>query len=355
MSTIFIILSILAVLFLSQQQGGSDTEEFIQRWFTNKNGTLATYIRDTKIEDKDIVKDREALSETLGFWMEYALEKDDKSLFDESVQILIKYFLVEDGFVYWKLTEQGEKEVNANALIDDLRIINSLHQADQKWQNTIYKKTAKNIGEYIIKHNVQDDVLTDFYEKESQLVSNDITLSYIETKSLTLLEEKGILSKPMYTNMVEILEEAPMLNNFFPKKYNIKSKEYVYDKQVNMIDQALVALNRVHLDLSTEEFNTLIKNELMANDAIYGQYDLENGKVIQKYESPAVYGFLLMYYLELEQIEMAEMIYTKMNNLKHKYGKFRGGYSVNNGNSHVFDNVVPLVAEQKFINAKTTD
>lgn len=51
------------------------TEDFIYQWLRNDNGTLATYIKDSEQIDEDLVSGREALSETVGIWMMYAVEK----------------------------------------------------------------------------------------------------------------------------------------------------------------------------------------------------------------------------------------------------------------------------------------
>ena len=69
------------------------TEQFIEKWLVNENGTLATYMKDSDSEDEDLVKGREALSESLGLWMEYTLQKEDKVLFEEAYQQLNRYFL----------------------------------------------------------------------------------------------------------------------------------------------------------------------------------------------------------------------------------------------------------------------
>lgn len=60
------------------KSAGSSTEEFITKHMTNANGTLATYLQPGTSADPDIVAGREALSESLGFWMQYAVKKRDQ-------------------------------------------------------------------------------------------------------------------------------------------------------------------------------------------------------------------------------------------------------------------------------------
>ena len=51
----------------------SPTVSFVQDHMTNPNGTIATYLQDATSERADIVAGREALSESLGLWMQYAV------------------------------------------------------------------------------------------------------------------------------------------------------------------------------------------------------------------------------------------------------------------------------------------
>lgn len=58
------------------------TEQFILKHMTNSNGTLASYLQADISEHPDIPAGREALSESLGLWMEYAVMKEDQQLFE---------------------------------------------------------------------------------------------------------------------------------------------------------------------------------------------------------------------------------------------------------------------------------
>ncbi|OMP66665.1 hypothetical protein BTO28_11530 [Domibacillus epiphyticus] len=353
-STAFFIASFgMFYLFLKEESVKRfAVEGFIEKWLKNNNGTIATYIQDGELEDDDLVKGREALSETLGLWMEYSLLKEDQALFEDAYTQLKRYFLDQNGFVYWKLTESGKKEVSTNALVDDLRISRALFQAGEKWKDDRYDQTAKKISKYIVKHNLYEMSLTDFYDKKIGDGSKVITLSYIEPDSLKQMEKQGVMDKKLMNSMFGILKNAPVSGAFFPKSYNVEKKEYQYDQNVNLVDQSLVAYYREKNGYSTKAFNQFVKREIKKHGVIYGQYDRTTGQPIVEYESPAIYAWIILYCLELNDKELAKIMFEEMAKFQTKDSEYYGGYSIYKEDTHIFDNLVPLLAEREMYNRK---
>lgn len=329
----------------------ADTEAFIEKWLTNENGTLSTYIKEGDKVDSEFVKGRETLSESIGIWMEYLIVKDDQMKFEKAYSVFMKYFFEKDGFIRWKLTETGEKISSANALVDDLRILEALFAASERWDDQRYEKSAKSISRFLMNFNEKENVLSDYYVKGGG-AGPYITLSYIEPKALSRLDALGLIDKVVYENMLSILKNAELDGSFFPKAFDIDKGIYLYDTKINMIDQSLVALYRSKKDYSTKEFLDFIKNEMEVQEKVFGQYDRKTGKAIVKYESPSVYGWLILYSLEVKDYLLAQQLYERMIHFKTKESEYTGGYSVNDGNTHIFDNLVPLLAEIEMIQLK---
>ena len=67
------------------------------------------------------------------------------------------------------------------------------------------------------------------------------------------------------------------------------------------------------------------------------------------YESPAIYGFLILYALEIEENDLAQAIYSRVKEFQivDQDSEYYGGYSITDGNTHIFDNLIPLLAEQE--------
>jgi hypothetical protein len=343
-----IVLVFCVILLFWNNKKPSPTQAFVEKWLMNPNGTIATYVLPDEEFDTDLAKGREALSESLGLWMQYAIVADDRKLFEKAHQSLIAYFMENDGFIYWKLNELGTSEVYTNALVDDLRIMEALFQAEKKWRGN-YGATAVKIGKF---WNTQPQVgfLTDYYDSQYGHSGKTLSLSYIDPVAIESMWERGLLDAETAQRTIGILRGAPMKGGFYPKSYGTRSYRFV--EEVHMVDQALAAYHQAKLGIVSEEFLKFVKKEMSEAGVVYGRYKLENGRPTVEYESPSVYGFLLMYSVEIGEKELAEKIYRRMIAFRNddKDSPYYGGYSVDkSGNTHVFDNLVPMLAEHVFL------
>ena len=150
--------------------------------------------------------------------------------------------------------------------------------------------------------------------------------------------------------MIAILKNAPLVGFYYPKAYDVEKGVYLFDSEINMVDQSLLALYRGKEKYSTTAFLDFVKEEIELNWAIYGRYDRLSGRKLVDYESPAVYGWLILYSLELHEMELAQKLYKRMSQFKSHEPKYTGGYAVYNEDTHIFDNLVPLLAERKLDN-----
>ncbi|MFD2705604.1 glycosyl hydrolase [Salibacterium lacus] len=325
-------------------------ERFLTRWLTNENGTLATYIQEGGEEDEDEVRGREALAETLGLWMEYVYEKDDDERFDRAYSQFRRLFLAEDGFVYWKLEEDGTADVTSNALIDDIRIAGVLMKAAERWDNDYYEETAREILTFVENHNIYDGVLTDFYERRDKYAEDTITLSYIDAALLQDLAEADMLSAGPVAATGALLMDAPLSGPFYPKAYNVERGEYEYDEEVNILDQALAALHQAEAGTVSEPFLAFVETELEERGLMHGMYDLDTAEPVVSYESPAIYALLVMYAIEIGETELAETLYERMEafQVTRRTSPYYGGYSIHDDNTHIFDNLLPMLARQQW-------
>lgn len=328
------------------------TEDFIHRWLINDNGTVATYIKNNGEEDEDLVQGREALAETLGLLMYYALDKNDQTLFNGVYNQLTGYFLEQDGFVNWKLKEDGTSDVSANALIDDIRILYALALADEKWDADQYMQTAVSISDYLNDHNVKNGMYTNFYDKKFANASSDISLSYIDIQGMDALVDRGLLDEEIVAETSQVLTKAPLDNGFYPFSYNVEEDEYIFSDNVNLVDQAILAYHYAQVGNRSEEFLKFIKEEMTKQELVYGMYDRKTKEPTVDYESPAIYGFLILYALEVNEEDLVQALYDRMKEFQvvDKNSEYYGGYSITDGNTHIFDNLVPLLAEQEMKN-----
>ncbi|MGN7469307.1 glycosyl hydrolase [Brevibacillus sp. SAFN-007a] len=343
-------LSVLTVFgcfyfFLREKRVPSPTETFIVEQMTNPNGTLATYLQDAPAAHADIVSGREALSESLGLWMQYALAGEDQKLFDKSYQVLKTYFLSPQAYVYWKLSADGRSHVTTNALGDDLRIVDALWQAADTWGQTEYRQTATAVTETLLASSIQDGYLVDFHDFGKKESPHTLSLAYVDMSALKRMAAHGMIDAPMYNRYRDLLLNLPDDGLFYPKIFHIEKQLYKYDDSINLIDQLIVALHRAEIGGKSEALIAFLKKEFAERKQLPGRYDRLSRTAAVSYESPAVYGLAILLALKLDDPEWARQLQERMLKLRSVEARYFGGY-VFDDNTHVFDNLFPLLAEE---------
>ncbi|WP_429843696.1 hypothetical protein [Brevibacillus sp. FIR094] len=90
-------------------------ELFIKEHLTNDDLTLKTNMKPATSNDPNVAKGTETLSESLGLWMLYAVEKGDQGLFAQNVEAL-KAYNYQNGWIAWKAGGGNKTPVATNAL-----------------------------------------------------------------------------------------------------------------------------------------------------------------------------------------------------------------------------------------------
>lgn len=323
------------------------TETFIQNYLLNKEGFIQTNITD---------QNNVYLSESVGLWLEYLIEKNDSIQFKQQVEVLEKYFLTKDHLVPWKI--EGTKKYLVNASIDDLRIVNSLYIAGEKWKTPFYTNLAKKMSKSLVRNQSVDQLMVDYIDLTNMEDKGEIiTLSYIIPESYKRMSKVGILSDEMYEETKDVLLKAPRSKiGFYPKEYNIKTGKYSYDQKVNLIDQFYVGLHEAQWGGDVSPLFQFAKKAFKeGNGKIYGQYDSETAQPIVQYEAPAVYALAILMCIEIDEREFAKQLYSQMLTLRQNQKKspYYGGYiDVDSKDTHSFDNLLPIIAERRGMNEK---
>jgi predicted nucleic-acid-binding protein len=318
----------------------SSTEKFVIEELMTEDNLLRTDLT----QQKDVF-----LSESVGLWLTYLLEKDDQARFDEQLEVINNYFL-EKKFIVWRI--DGKKQATVNALIDDFRIMRALFDAGEKWHDERYITLGKSIGKNIVKYGMQEDTFVDFVDVHTHNKANTITLSYIMPSALLKMRQYHVLSKAQLEHQLSILSKAPKAQaGFFPKYYDVVSKNYEYDTELHMIDQLYTAYHSATLGLETKHFTTWLLSLYSRDHKLYGRYDASTGEPAVTFESPAVYAMATRYMLEIHNDRMAEEFFRKMESLK---ANANTGYvDVQTNATHIFDNLLPLLAEREVDDANS--
>lgn len=319
------------------------TENFIQNHLLEESGLMHTNITGRK---------EEYLSETIGLWMEYLLAKNDFVQFEEQVKALQSHFLTKEKLVIWEL--QGTKKAPANAFIDDLRIVNILYQAGEKWEYSAYTKLADQMSKALVHYQTQENLMVDYIEVKSKRQGSDVTISYIIPEGFNQMSAHGHLPAEVYMATKQLLLEAPYsASSLFPKVYHIPTAQYIYDEEVNMIDQFYVGYHRAQWNGDITELITFTKEVFQAGgNKLFGRYNGVSKAPVVSYESVAVYALAILMCLEVGENEFAKVLYTQMKTLQNNddNSPYYGGYlDTFSKETHTFDNLLALIAERKGI------
>jgi len=323
------------------------TEQFILKHMTNSNGTLASYLQADTSEHPDIPAGREALSESLGLWMEYAVMKEDQQLFESGYRVLTDRFLNDQKYVTWKLEPDGSSTVNTNALGDDFRIIRALLGASNLWEQEggAYEQTAEVISKTLHEQVRNNGYFVDFNDFKHSYVPDTLSLVYVDTVALRGMRDKGWIEQAEYDQYEQMLLTVPEDGPFFPRTFNVLSGEYQYADEVNLIDQLIVGIHMVEAGRRPDALIEFMKREFAEHGVLKGRYAAGTLQAQVDYESPAVYGLAILLALDMDDRPWAEQLYARMITFRMNHGTYAGGY-VFDQNTHMFDNLLPLLAER---------
>ncbi|WP_042169377.1 hypothetical protein [Paenibacillus gorillae] len=336
----------LWIQHLSKRTAVSPTLAFIEHNMTNPNGTLATYLKEASSANPDYVAGHEALSESLGVWMQIAVMNQDETRFQQSYQLLRDRFLSPKDYIIWKLEPSGTSEVNTNALGDDLRIVRALLEGYDLWEQTAYLSTAKAITTQLQQSAMVEGYFVDYHDFLHQQSADVLSLVYVDTLALQAMERHGLIDRSVLDRHIELLQKLPPAgeNVFYPQKYEVRASTYTWDGKVNLIDQLIVAIHVAELGQSPQKLIGFLKQELKNRGKLFGQYDRNSGQPAVDYESPSVYGLAILLALETKDQAWAKELYPLMIAMRGHDSRYKGGY-VFDGDTHLFDNLFPLLAE----------
>lgn len=331
----------------------SPTAAFVQHHMTNPNGTLASYLKDATSESPDVVAGREALSESLGLWMQYAVAQNDEELFKQSYDLLTTYFLMPQKYIAWKLDAEGESLVTTNALGDDLRIIGALLSAAELWEQDKagVLKTATELTQTLNLSVQMEGYYVDFHDFSNRISSDTLSLVYVDLPALNAMERYELIEPGTYEKYEYMLKSMPDDGLFYPKSFNVNSKTYIYDDKVNLIDQLIVANHLTTTSHKPDKLISFLKEEFATRKQLAGQYRRSDRTPVVAYESPSVYGLAILLAIKSGDPKWAKQLYNHMITFRSQDPNYPGGY-VFNGDTHAFDNLFPLIAEtelQKYL------
>ncbi|WP_046227428.1 hypothetical protein [Paenibacillus dauci] len=329
----------------------SSTAVFMQSYMTNSNGTVASYLKDKPSTDPNIVAGREALSESLGLSMQYALLSDDSKAMQQQVQLLQTHFLSPQHYIWWKLDASGHAQVSTNALGDDLRIVGALLEAYERWGQESDLTIARQITDTLWAQDQKQGYLVDYHDFVHNTSSDLLSLTYVDIATFQRMNQYGLMTDEQYRRYSDLLQHMPNDGTFYPRTYDVNSSEYGYDDTINLIDQLILGIHLTESGQPPQQLVAFMKKEFAQQHRLYGRYDRSTHRAAVDYEAPSVYGLAIQLAIKMNDIDWANQLYERMIQFRTADGLYKGGY-VSDGDTHAFDNLMALLAETELQKAQ---
>lgn len=317
--------------------------DFIDKKLTNNDDGIKTYYTNVNSE-QDINKENSVSSQSEGMMLLYYLERNDKKSFDRTLKYIEKNMFLSSNLVSSKVTE-GEKDKISKS-VDNLRIVNALLLASQRWGGLKYRQVAINIEKAIDKNLLYDGALVDSSDGQSK--DYMITLSYLDLQTMKRLSYIDFNWKKIYTQSLRLLDngyisaEVPLYKN----KYNMKTEEYDTE-DIDMVSSLRCILNKSEVSKDVSESINWITEKFKKDGAIYSKYNFNTGNKVSDEESVSIYALLVQIAKKTGNDDLYNMSLKKLKKLQvmDKNSNMYGGYEdLKTLDAYSIDNLNALLA-----------
>lgn len=286
----------------------------------------------------------DVLSESQGLMLWYALIREDQPLFDETLAYTQSEML-KDGLAVWYAGEEKAGAVNAS--LDDLRILQALRGAAEKWGGEDYAALAEEMEQALLARCVNaQGGLTDWAQLDGGGQARTISLCYLDLACLRTLAQEDPGFAPVLENAESVLAGG-RISDAFPLYY----AGYDYDDAAYSEDdlntaEALYTLWNLSRAGALPEDAWAWLRERIETGTIAARYHTDGTAVKGfAYHSTAVWGLAALIARETGDETAFEKALRRMDRmyvLDARDGRF-GAYAQKGAAAHAFDQLIPLL------------
>ena len=321
------------------------TDSFVRNQFIMENGGVRTNFH-ARTYTPEFAVNTDVLSESQGLLMEYAVAIDDEPLFSQMLNYIEKTLVIDNIISYRYSDEYGLFQ--ANAAIDDFRIIRALINASEVFNNQRYLELANHYAVNLYQTNVVENSLVDYHVLDYKQHSNILTLCYADFKSMQMLMKPDNHWASVYDSAMHTVQNGYISDTFplFATAYEYQSGTYT-DNDIVTCQSLLTALHLAEVGRCPEETIAYIKT-LVANRELFNTYDSTGISVTNIYSTTdyalaSMLGKIVGDY-ELQAKALEQMMHL---HVKEKRSPVYGGFAdVNTNEAYSFDNLNALLALQ---------
>lgn len=326
-----------------QTQEVTNLEQFITSKLTGEYGVYTNFIETD--QSAEAASGHEVLSESASLRMLAAVRSGQQERFTEQWQLAKQTFDINSGFSY-RYNPKQQKLYPLNAAVDDLRMIQALYEAGEKFGDKRYTAEADKYGERFYDYNVKDGKLYDFYDMEYSSTNTFVTLCYINLGTLRKMSFPSQFSKKLTNDLNVILENGYLSDEFpfYETRFNYETGKYS-SENINTVESLLSILALAEVGQQKATSIDFIKQQVEAG-TLYGQYSRE-GKPLNDIRSTAIYAITAMIGTEIGDESLHHKSIERMNEFRvtDVDSPLYGGFGdVASSQAYSFDNLMALLA-----------
>lgn len=314
---------------------------FIQNSLSNGRGGVCS----STAAEGDSPTGTDVLSESQGLMLWYALIREDRALFDQTLAF-VQTDMLKSGLAAWYVGEGKAGAVNAS--LDDLRIIQALRGAAEKWGEGPYAPLAEEMGRALLNRCVNaQGGLVDWAELDGQGQAHTISLCYLDLACLRALAQEDAAFAPVLANAEQVLQGG-RISDVFPLYYAGYDYEAAAYSQSDLnTAEALYTLWNLSRADALPEDAWLWLRERIETGTLAARYHVDGTAVKGfEYHSTAVWGLAALIAGETGDEAAFEKALRRMDRmfvLDAGDARF-GAYAQKGAAAHAFDQLIPLLA-----------
>lgn len=269
-------------------------------------------VRSGYTHNSEVVGGEDVLAETQGAMMLYALQCGDDALFD-SLWGYVKAHRVNDALSAWVVTPQGD--ANANALVDDLRILRALCGAQDTRGG--YEVEIATYADALYTYNTERGRLVDFYDFGAQSKATSFTLCYADLEALYALSSVDARFASLAEDARGVVE-AGFISEAFPLYYSwYDYTRGVYPRDDLNMAEALTTLLHLSRVQALKPASLAWLRARMEEGWIWAQYEVDGDvSAAGRYESTAVYALVAQIAVSEGDLALAARAIERMESFK---------------------------------------
>ena len=287
----------------------------------------------------------DVLSESQGLMLWYALIREDQALFDQTLAFT-RTDMLKNGLIAWYVGEEKAGAVNAS--LDDLRIIQALRGAAEKWGEAPYASLAAEMEKALLARCVNTQGgLVDWAELDGEGQAHTISLCYLDLVCLRALAQEDAALAPVLENAEQVLHGGRIADAFplYYAGYDYETAAYS-QTDLNTAEALYTLWNLSRADALPEDAWLWLRQRIEAG-TISARYHVDGTAVKGfEYHSTAVWGLAALIAREMGDEAAFEKALRRMDRmyvLDAQDVRF-GAYAQKGAAAHAFDQLIPLLA-----------